>query len=224
MNLKDIKGLKYPDDYFIKYFFKKCFHKNKGLTFIEFGSSNGNNLMLPYQYGHNVIGIDIDSQAIDNANCNFKNIESESNFNFHLIDMREYAINTKNLQADIFLLPNIVNYISREDFISFLKIMIKNNNIKKGASIFVRCRTPKDFRFGIGTKEGYNAYRLADDYDITGEAGCLNTFYTEYELISILTKYLQLKDFQILSCDFQNIQKDNTIVSDSDVILWGNTN
>jgi hypothetical protein len=224
MKLKEIKGLKYPDDYFIKYFFKNGFHKSEDLTFIEFGSSNGNNLMLPYQYEHNVIGIDIDSQAIDDANFNFTNLPSNAHFNFHLTDMREYANNTKNLQADAFLLPNIVNYIPREDFIIFLKLMMKNNNIKKNASIFIRCRTPKDFRFGIGTKEGYNAYRLDDDYTITGEPGCLNTFYTQYELISTLEKYLSLKDFQIFSCDFQNVQGDDTIVSDSDIILWGKIN
>ena len=221
MKLTDIRGLKYPDDYFIKYFFKSGFHKTNGLKFIEFGSSNGNNLTLPYQYGHHVIGVDIDQKAIDDANFNFSMIQNkQSTFNFNLKDMREYASHTTDLFADVFMLPNIVNYIPREDFGAFLNIMLKNNNLKQNASIFVRCRTPKDFRFGLGTKKDYNAYQLEDNQNITGEAGCLNTFYTEHDLISTLQKHLNLKDFTLLQCDFQNVQ-DNIIVSNSDLILWG---
>lgn len=224
MIISNIKGLKYPDDYFIKYFFKSNFNKTKDLKFVEFGSSNGNNLTLPYQYGHHVIGIDIDKQAIDDAISNFSMFpHHNSKFNFHLQDMRVYANSTTNLNADILMLPNIVNYIQREDFHSFLRIMIQNNNINKNSSIFVRCRTPKDFRFGLGIQVGYNAYKIEASNHLTGEAGCLNTFYTECDIIDTLRKYLDLRDFTLLQCDFQNIQND-TIISNSDIILWGTIN
>lgn len=224
MKITDIQGLKYPDDYFIKYFFKTGYHKTYGLKFIEFGASNGNNLMLPYEYGHNVIGIDIEQKAIDNANLNFKNIHNKtSTFEFHKTDMREYANKTTGLNADVFMLPNIVNYIPREDLNAFLNLMVQNNNIKHNASIFVRCRTPKDFRFGMGKKVNYNAYQLDTTNDITGEAGCLNTFYTEFDLISTLQQHLNLRNFTLLNCNFQNIQND-TVISNSDIILWGTIN
>lgn len=180
--------------------------------------------MLPYQYNHNVIGIDINPQAIYNANFNFSMLNSDANFKFYLADMREFAKSKKNIQADILLLPNLINYIYKEDFIDFLNLIKENQNIKQESFIFIRCRTPKDFRYGIGKKIGHNTYKLDEDYNITGEAGCINTFYTEYELISILQKYLSLKDFKTFYCDFQNLQGDNTVVSNSDIILWGKIN
>lgn len=222
MDLGTIKGLKYPDDYFIKFFFKMSFHKKKNLKFIEFGSSNGNNLTLPYQYGHHVTGIDIDKKSIDDAFFNFQTIynNNQSSFNFYLLDMLEFAQTNNGLKADVFMLPNIVNYISREDFYLFLKFMKENGNLKQNASIFIRCRTPKDFRFGLGIQKGYNAYKFEESNNITGEAGCLNTFYNELDITDTLREHLNLRDFTILQCDFQNIQN-NTIVSNSDLILWG---
>jgi len=41
MKIKDIKGLKYPDEYFIKYFFKNSFSSKENLLFAEFGCGNG---------------------------------------------------------------------------------------------------------------------------------------------------------------------------------------
>ena len=51
INIKEIKGLKYPDEYFIKFFFKNRLQEKKDLTYLEFGCGNGSNLMLPYSYG-----------------------------------------------------------------------------------------------------------------------------------------------------------------------------
>ena len=223
MNISKIKGMKYPDDYFIKYFFKKQFNARNKLKFIEFGSSNGNNLMLPYNYGHDVIGIDFDKDAIEDAHSNFSNIENtNAEYKFHIDDMRNFAKKNKNIKADVLLLPNVVNYILKDDFISFLKVMKANNNISKKASFFIRCRTPKDFRFGLGNRLELNTYKLPSNYNLTGEAGCLNRFYNESELISIMKEYLNLTNYTLMSSDSQNLQKEDTIVLNSDIILWGN--
>ncbi|UTJ06369.1 class I SAM-dependent methyltransferase [Arcobacter roscoffensis] len=224
MNVKNIKGLKYPDEYIIKYFFKEKLFNSKGKV-IEFGCSNGNNLALFSQYNYDVIGIDISNQAVSDANYNFQNIyENTGNFTFYCDDMLAFANNNKNLEVDVFLLPNIINYIKKEDLVVFLKTMIQNNNIKKDASIFVRCRTPKDFRFGIGEKLECNTYKLSEEFDITGEASCINRFYSEFELVDLLKKTLDLKDFITLSCECQNPQSENTIVLNSDMVLWGKIN
>lgn len=224
MNISQIKGMKYPDEYFIKYFFKNDFPNKKNLKFIEFGCSNGNNLMLPFLYNFNVIGIDLSEEAIKDANTNFKNTKNDNpNFKFYIEDMRTFAKNNYNLEMDVLLLPNVVNYIKQEELIEFLKTMIQNNNIAKDAFFFIRCRTPKDFRFGIGKKIAHNTYKLPDDFNITNEQSCLNRFYTEIELVSMLSEYLNLREYQILSCDCQNPQND-TIVFNSDIILWGKIN
>jgi len=225
MNISKIKGLKYPDEQFIKYFFKNNFPTKKNLKFIEFGCSNGNNLMLPYQYGFEVIGIDLDKISIDYANENFTKITGvNGDFNFHIKDMILFAQENKDIEADIFLLPNIVNYIKKDALITFLNMMIKNNNIKSGASFFMRCRTPKDFRFGIGERIEDNTYKLDKSFTITGEASCLNKFYTEYELVSMLKKNLNLRDFQVLHTECDTLHEQNTLVFNSDIVVWGTIN
>ena len=220
MNISDIKGMKYPDEYFIKYFFKQGFHCEEKKFFLEFGSSNGNNLSLPYQYGHDVVGVDFDETLIAYAEENFKKLQEDNTFEFAVDDMRSFAKKRKNLQADVLLLPNIINYISRDEFVSFLHTMVKHKNIKKGAEIFIRCRTPKDFRFGIGEYIDNNSYKMPDDYHDTGEAGCLNRFYTPVELVDILKRELQLKEFKLFESNCQN-EHSGKIVLNSDIILWG---
>lgn len=152
MKIKEIRGLKYPDEYFIKYFFKNSFHQKKGLKFFEFGCSSGNNLMLPYQYEFDIVGVDINEDAIENAKFNFSHTKSSSLYEFYKSDMLTFAKNNKDLQIDVLLLPNVVNYIKKDELIEFFEIMKENKNIKNDADFFIRCREPKDFRFGIGKK------------------------------------------------------------------------
>jgi len=225
MNIKDIEGLKYPDEEFIKYFFKNGFTAKKDLKFIELGCGNGNNLTLPFQYNFDVIGVDIDEKSINNAYSNFKKIsDTNANCSFVLNDMRNFAHNNKNLETNVLILPNIINYITQNELIKFLKTMVENKNIQKKSSIFVRCRTPKDFRYAIGEKIEHNTYRMPDDYTITGEASCLNRFYSEIELISMLKEHLNLKDYKTFYTESQNLQNENTLVFNCDIILWGTIN
>ena len=215
-----MQGMKYPDEYFIKYFFKKGFHTTSKAKFLEFGSSNGNNLMLPYQYGHDVIGVDFDPEAITYANANFSALKEENSYEFIADDMRHFVEKREDTKADVLMLPNIVNYIKREDFINFLQILVKRDHIKRGAAFFLRCRTPKDFRFGIGEKIEEDTFLMADDYHQTGEAGCINRFYTQTEMIDILREEINLRDFQLFQADCQNLHGES-IVLNSDMIIWG---
>ena len=68
--LKNIRGLKYPDIYITRFFFKEILHKSPGKV-LELGCGNGNNLMLFVEYNWNVTGIDNNNKAINNANYNF---------------------------------------------------------------------------------------------------------------------------------------------------------
>lgn len=221
MKIKDIKGLKYPDEYFIKYFFKNSFSSKENLLFAEFGCGNGNNLTLAYEYGFEVLGVDINESAIEDANYNFNKIKTDTKFEFYLCEMIDFAKENKDLQIDVLLLPNVVNYIKKEQLLEFFNMMLLNNNIKKEASFFIRCRELKDFRFGIGENLGENTYLMPKDYDITSEASCINKFYSEYELIEMLKKSLNLKEYFVFHNEFQNLQKNNTLVFNADIILWG---
>ena len=227
INIKEIKGLKYPDEYFIKFFFKNRLHEKKDLTYLEFGCGNGSNLMLPYSYGggNKVIGIDYDSSLISMANDNFSCYKSQDNdFKFHVDDMREFVKSKNNLYCDSLSLPNIINYISKNDFINFLVSCKDNRLYKENAYFFIRFRTPKDFRYGLGRRIGENSYQINSTDDTTGEAGAMNTFYRESEMLKILEQYINIKDYKVFNIDFENQIANGDTILNSDIVIWGTIN
>lgn len=224
MLIPKIKGLKYPDEYFIKFFFKERLHEKTNLKFLEFGCGNGNNLMLPYQYNNEVIGIDYDKTLISFANENFNLLKHNQKYSFYSADMREFVKKNNNINADILSLPNIINYISKIDFINFLKNCKNNKFYKNNSKIFIRFRTHRDFRFGLGNRIDNCCYQIDKDNNTTGEAGALNCFYSGIEMIDILRKYLNLTDYKIFHIDFENMALNGDTILNSDIVIWGSIN
>jgi hypothetical protein len=218
MPTRHIKGLIYPDDYFIKFFFKHQLHNKKGLTFLELGCSNGCNLMLPYQFLNNVVGVDMNDVLIDYANSNFYLLNQVNNYKFFNADMRVFCTNKKNIKADVLILANSVYYIPKNDFITLLKDIRKNNLIKTNALFFLRFRELDHFSNKKGKRVGENSYILENG--ITGEDGVFCKFYDTFEMIDILKVHLNLKNFQVMKIKYENMQK-NIKVNNSDVVIWG---
>jgi len=222
IELQKIRGLKYPDEYFIKFFFKNGLHEKSNLKYLEFGCGNGSNLMLPYQYQNEVIGIDYDRYSIDNATYNFNPInDKNTKFTFYADDMRKFVQNHNNINAAILSLPNIINYISKNELITFFKNCKSQNLYKKDARFFIRFRTPKDFRFGLGERIDSMSYRVDEENTITGEAGALNCFYTENYMLEILKEYLTLSNYKVFHIDFENIASNGDTILNSDIVIWG---
>ena len=219
--LKDIKGLKFPDDFFIKFFFKQTLHEESELKYLEFGCSNGNNLMLPAQYGNEVVGVDINPNVIELAKQNFKRL-SYDNSQFYCSDMCNFVKNNKHIKADVFMLPNVACYITKQDFIAFLQKVVSNQVIKQGAYFFLRLRSLKDFRFGIGQQIEKDTFIMPED-SITDEAGALLTFYSEWDIVVILKEHLSLRDFNVFEVNSQNLQND-TVINNADIVIWGFVN
>jgi len=218
MEIQEIRGLKYPDEYFIRFFFKNRLHEKSNLKYLEFGCGNGSNLMLPYQYNNEVIGIDYDNSLVNDANYNF-NLLNISTFKFYADDMREFIQKQKEIKADVLILASVIYYISKNDFIKFLKDTISNNNLNKNIPFYIRVRSTKDFRYGYGEKVDSNRYKMPQD-SITGESNAEIVFYTEYEIMSILKKYLNIKEYKIFSIDNQN-EHSGEIILNSDIVIWG---
>ena len=215
LNIKNIKGLKYPDEYFIKFFFKNRLHEKENLTYLEFGCGNGSNLMLPYAYDNSVIGVDYDGTLISMAKDNFSlDRYSKDNFKFYAEDMRAFAESRSEIFCDILSLPNVVYYISKEDFVKFLVKCRENRLYRKNAYFFIRFRTPRDFRHGLGKRVSENCYLINSRDDITGEQGAMNTFYRESEMLKILEQYINIKD---------QTANGDTILN-SDIVIWGTIN
>jgi len=221
LDIKHIKGLKYPDEYFIKFFFKYQFHSKKDLTFLELGCSNGCNLMLPFQYDFNTIGVDLDKTLCEYANDNFQHLSDKNNYQFFAQDMRDFCHNSTVLKADVLVLASSIYYIPEDDFILLLKNIRKNHLIKKDIPFFIRFREVDDFRNGKGKKMGDNSYILQNT--ITGEDGLFCKFYKTEQMINILSSELDLNEFEVMSLHYENIQN-NTKVNNSEVVIWGTIN
>jgi len=210
----NIQGLMYPDDFFIKFFFK-------GQTYLELGCSNGCNLTLPYQFANNVIGVDMDETLIGFANNNFNSFTKKGDYIFSAEDMRSFCAREKNIYADVLVLANSIYYISKSELIELFENIRNNNLIKKNILLFIRFRELDDFRNKKGIKVEENSYIL--DNGITGEDGVFCRFYDTYEMVDILHEHLDLRDSQIMKIRYDNIQKDKT-VNCSDVVIWGKIN
>ncbi|MFG5089866.1 class I SAM-dependent methyltransferase [Campylobacter lari] len=221
MYIKDLKGLKFPDNAIIKFFFKQGLHKQNNQKVLEFACSNGNNLSLFANYNYECIGVDLNQENINNANYNFKEVIQCKNYQFFHDDILEFPLKNPNINSDIFMIPNVINYLLKEDFLKLLKISKENSMYKENALFFLRTRSIKDYRYGYGEKIAHNCFKITND-NTTGELGCINTLYQEYELVEILKEYLNLYDFKVLTYENTNIMgEDERLVNDSDIVIYG---
>ncbi|OOX96209.1 flaz protein [Campylobacter coli] len=211
----------------VRWFFKNNLDTLQNAKVLEFASHNGNNLSLFANYGYNCIGVELDRKNYENAIYNFQKIMKYKKFQFYNQNMLDFAKTSKNIKADVFLIPNVINYISKNDFKNML-LDSKINNLyrsgeetenREGSYFFLKARSIKDHRYGLGKNIGNGSFILDKD-EFSGEKNCLCTAYQEYELVDILKKYLNLYDFQVVTSENINI-KNNIYIKDSDIIIYG---
>ena len=167
-----------------------------------------------------MIGVDNDPLSIQHACDNFNLIKNlKNNSNFVVDDMRLFAKNKENIQADVFVLASAAYYISREDLSSLFVNMVANNNIKGNIPFYIRVRSKKDFRYGYGKKIGPSRFKMPED-GVTGENGAKIEFYSENEIVNILKDKLNLRDYDVMTLEAQNKQN-GVIIFNSDIIVWG---
>lgn len=222
IRLTEIRGLKYPSEFVTRYFFKEQFHYQHGQV-LELGCGNGNNLMLFYQYGWDVAGIDIDKKALDDAEHNFRGIdEKKTKWLFRQLDLSQGLPKIDGLSGpfDVVLMPGILYYLPRNTMISCLAGV--SDLIKPGGSFFLHMRTVADYRYGRGRKVEDNGFVL--EISETGEYGLINVFYRQDELVDILQKHLHADtgSLRVLSASFDNVQN-GVMINNNDVIVWGRT-
>lgn len=221
MLYKDIKGFKFPDEYTVRFFFREKLDRKRG-KILELGSSNGNNLMLFYQYGWNVTGIDIDGQSIKLAKKYFADCKIhyrlQNDFCFVKRDMVDFASRFDGKPYDVLLLASSLYYLSEKNIINLLTLVKKNCLIHKNSYIYLRIRTPKDYRYGKGKKLGEKSFKLT--IGETGEKGSTMTFFTESELMALLNTFFEFQHYHLFRCLF-DYYKMNVPILNSDLIFWG---
>lgn len=223
MFINKIKGFKYPDMELVRWFFKNKLDALKNAKVLELASHNGNNLSLFANYNYECIGVELNKQNHENAIYNFKEIMYYQNASFFNENMLDFAKNHQNINADVFLIPNVINYISKDEFKTLLQNAKENNLYQSNgggyAHFFLRARSTKDHRYGLGKKLKNGSFILTHD-DFSGEKDCLCTAYQEYELVEILKEYLSLYDFEVITSENINI-KNKVYIKDSDIIIYG---
>ncbi|EAJ5681964.1 class I SAM-dependent methyltransferase [Campylobacter lari] len=207
----------------VRWFFKNKLDALKNAKVLEFASHNGNNLSLFANYDYECIGVELSKQNHENAIYNFKEIMRYQKANFFNENMLDFAKNHQNINADVFLIPNVINYISKDEFKNLLQDAKQNNLYQTNklgyAHFFLRARSVKDHRYGLGEKLENGSFILSGD-EFSGEKNCLCTAYQEHELVEILKEYLNLYDFEVITSENINI-KNKVYIKDSDIIIYG---
>jgi SAM-dependent methyltransferase len=210
-SVSELRGLRFPDDYLVKMFFKEGLHRSRGRV-LELGCGSGNNLMLFASFGWDVTGVDISAASLDDARFNLDGagtlLECDLARDFPSFDAGTF---------DAVAMPSVNYYVPRE---AFVRLLIETRRVlRPGGMFYIRSRLPEDWRFGRGRAEGPGAFRL--DTNVTGEFGLLNVFYSVDELCSLLDAHLGgLQAAQELRMTYENPQA-GAVVRNADVVFWG---
>lgn len=221
MLIEEIEGLKYPVEYITRFFFKEKLQTKRG-TVLELGSGNGNNLMLFYQYGWNVIGVDIDNNLIQQAKNNFNKIKTlnhlQNTYEHHAANMVRYIDKYKGKPVDALLFPHSIYYLPDSQIIKLLRKIKSRRLLAPRGHIFLTVRTPEDYRYNRGKRISDHCYKL--DISETGERGCTISFFRESEIIKLLEETFDLNKTIILHQRYDNCQN-GLVINNSDITIWG---
>ena len=217
--INNFKGLKFPDEYLTRFFFKEKLYKKKN-NVLELGCGNGNSLNLFYQYGWDTFGIDIDPINIKRAKNNFRILKKKFSFKneyfFLKDDMLNFIKTNTKKKFNTIIFSNSIYYLESDKIIKILTL-IRDNNIKKNSQFFFRIRLDNDERKHLSKKISKNTYKI--NFKFTNEYGSLNTFFSKIQFLKILKNIFKVKKIITLNNKYENIVN-NKIITNSDLVLW----
>lgn len=208
--LTDIRGLKYPDEFVVRHFFKRGLSTRPGAV-LELGCGVGNNLSLYAAYGWACTGVDFDEAALADARWNLGDaatlIQADLSRGAPALDGSFQAL----------IIPNLLCYLTLDQARSALTGL--KPALAPGCEVFVRTRLVDDYRYGRGKQTEPDGFVL--DTPETGEAGLFNRFYTAAGLVCLLDETLALTDRDEFHVRFDNRQLGVRVPSNSDLVVWG---
>jgi SAM-dependent methyltransferase len=215
MNIQLLKGLRYPSETVIRMFYKENLDKLINGNVLELGCGTANHLMHFAAYGWNFTGLDYSFESLAMAKHNLESSGYEGQLVLHDLI---YPLPFFENQFDVLLAPSSLYYLSRETSVSRLKEA--SLNLKIDGLVFLQMRLPDDHRYARGYLAGNASWTLNCEY--TGEAGLLNVFWTEYELIELMKDifHIPFSKLTVLRQTYENRQGSMT-VRNSDIVLWG---
>ena len=208
--LRDIRGLKYPDEFVVRHFFKRGLSERTGRV-LELGSGTGNNLSLYQAWGWDCVGVDYDDEALDDARFNLGDGPA-----FVQADLSKGVPDLPG-PFDALIVPNLLCYLTLAQ--AKATLLGLRPMLAPGCEVFVRTRLTDDYRYGRGREEEPDGFRLATPE--TGEDGLFNLFYTPAGLVELLSAALQITDRTELAVRFDNVQAGRRVPGNSDLVVWG---
>ena len=214
--LADLRGLRFPDAYVVRMFFKEKLDKTPGRV-LELGCGSGNNLLLFDGFGWDVTGVDIDEASLLQAAHNLDIGEEEASGKLLQHDL---SSGLPMLQGpfDVLLAPSSLYYIPR----AAARVCLSGARglLRSGAMVFLRMRLPDDHRAGRGRPLGRDTWILECQH--TGEMGATNVFWQEHELVELLhsTLGIEAESLTLLRVAYENVQN-GWLVRNSDIVIWG---
>lgn len=210
-SISELRGLRFPDDYVVKMFFKEGLQNAAGRV-LELGCGSGNNLLLFAAYGWQVTGVDISSDSLADAR---HNLGEAAVLLEHDLSVGFPALEPGSFHA--VLLPSINYYVPRASFVRILQHC--RHVIRCGGMFYIRSRLPEDWRWGRGREEELGGFRL--NCRETGELGLLNVFYAADDLMALIQEHLGVLDgVQQLRSVCDNPQG-GVVVRNADHVIWG---
>ena len=208
--LREIRGLKYPDEFVVRHFFKRGFSERTGRV-LELGSGTGNNLSLYLSWGWDCVGVDYDDLALADARFNLGDGPC--------LLQADLSKGLPDLQGpfDALIVPNLLCYLTASQAETLFTGL--RAHLAPGCEVFVRTRLTDDYRYGRGTEEEPDGFRLATPE--TGEDGLFNLFYTPAGLVELLSRTLALTQRTELAVRFDNVQAGRRVPGNSDLVVWG---
>jgi SAM-dependent methyltransferase len=216
-----IKGLKFPDEAVTRFFFKQGFHNVKGSA-LELGCGSGNNLRLFYEYGWDVTGVDLSSDAVSDATENLTSIQIEYRLNnkFHIIkdDMLNFIRTQPPNSIGVILFPSSLFYLKYDEIIALLELVSKA--LQSGAFLFFKLVTDMDYRFLNPNKInlGNCSYKLK--FEETDEYNQVVTFLSREQWVDLIKKYFNFKNFSVFDLIFDHTQN-SVITKNANIICYG---
>lgn len=220
MNIKDISGLKFPNEHVVRYFYRENQDKKNGKV-LELGCSNANNLSLYFQYGYDVVGVDFNKKSIQNGEELLSKLKKENNlsnrFELYENDMVDFLENLDENSFDVILMPGTICYLEKDRIEKLFSILGDKKILKDNGDCFIFLRDYEDYRYGKGKELSKNSFKL--DIHETGEYGCTMTFFSEADIENMLKKYLDIKECKIYHHKLENY-KNNVKYTNSDIAIY----
>lgn len=214
--VRDLEKTKYPDPEVMRFFFKEKLFTQHGKV-LELGCGSANNLLLFGHYSWIVAGIEADPAIADAGSRNLDTCGIDGFVRRSTLpDIPRAIIECAPYQ--VLLMPGVMYYMSRSSMtFTFERVAPL---LDTGAWIFITMRGMGDYRYHRGQEVGRNEFVLATPE--TGEAGLINTFYHEWEIMELLAGYFDFyrDDAWVLHQHFENKLNDHHMLN-HDITIWG---